>query len=198
MGAAQNSWRRRFWPVWVAVGLPLILAGLNATPIGPDFFFVMMGIPILLAVWAGLGICALVLTVRNMRRREWSRAAVNAVLPLVILGAAGRFWQFIHLCNEAGDVMYFIAERSSYMERIRAVPPDGEPRLLVFDRGGMIWASEGYVYDESDEVVLAHPQQSARWRTRADGTELGCGYSAQPFPGHFSFTRHWYLAFFSC
>ena len=142
MDAAQVSSVKRLWPVWISIGLPLLLVALNSTPIATDFAFVIIGIPVLLGIWACLGIWALILTVRHMRRREWSRALASAVLPLVILGAGLRFWRFIHLCNDGGDVVYFIAERSSYLEKIRTVPPNGEPRLLVFNRGGMIWASQ--------------------------------------------------------
>jgi hypothetical protein len=158
----------------------------------------MIGLPTLLGMWACLGTWALILTIRRMRRREWSQAVASAVLPLVILSAGVRFRQFIHLCNDGGDLAHFIAERSSYLEEVRATPSHDEPRLLVFNRGGMIWASRGYVYDESDEVVREESLRSANWRVRADRTELSCGYYAQPFPGHFSFTQHWYLASFNC
>jgi hypothetical protein len=158
----------------------------------------MIGIPILLGGWACLGIWALILTVRRMRRREWSLAVASAVLPLVILCAGVRFGQFIRLCNDSGDLVHFMAERSFYLEEVRATPPTGEPRLLVFNLGGMIWASRGYVYDESDEIVREEPLRSASWKGRAVNTELSCGYYARPFPGHFSFTQHWYLASFDC
>jgi len=196
--AAQESPVKRFWPVWVAIGVPLLLVFLNSTPIAPDLGFVVIGIPVLLGMWACLGIWALVLSVRGVRHREWSRAVASAVLPLVILVAGVQFRKFIRLCNYGGDVVHFIARRSSYVEAIRAVPPDGDSRLLVFNRGGMLWSSRGYVYDESDEVLRAKPLQSARWRSQADQKELSCVYYAEPFPGHFSFTEHWYIASFNC
>jgi len=180
------------------MGLPLLLIALNSTPIAPDFVFVMIGIPALLAIGVGLGIWALILTVGFMRRREWSRAVASAVLPLVILCAGVQFRHFLRLCNDGGDVVHFVVERSFYLKKIRAIPLNGEPRLLVFNRGGMIWSSRGYVYDESGEAVREEPLQSAGWRARADKTELSCGYYARPFPGHFSFTQHWYLASFNC
>ena len=122
----------------------------------------------------------------------------SATLPFAVFIAGIQFWGFIHLCNYGGEVVHFIARRSSYLEEIRTTPNDGNPRLLVFNRGGMVWASQGYVYDETDEVIRAESLRSSTWKARADQTELGCGYLAQPFPGHFSFTRHWYIASFDC
>ena len=188
----------KLWPPWAAIGLPLLLIALNATPVGINFDYVILVLPVLLGAWACSGLWALVLAVQHLRRHEWSRVLATAVLPSVILCASARPLQFLHFCNDAGDVVYFLAERSSYLERIRSIPTAIEPRLLVFNRGGMLWASRGYVYDESDEVVRDQPLQSAVWKTRADETELTCGYSAQPFPGHLSLTEHWYLASFAC
>jgi hypothetical protein len=194
----MESPAKRLWPVCAAIGMPLLLIALNSTSIGTDFFFAMIGIPVLLGIWACLSIWALVISIRRIRRREWLPALASAVLPLVVLGSGMQFLGFIHFCNYGGDVMHFIASRSSYLEKIRAIPPDGKPRLLVFNRGGMLWASQGYVYDESDEVVHAEFLRSASWKARADQTELSCGYFAEPFPGNFSFTKHWYIASFNC
>jgi hypothetical protein len=196
--AAQKPSVKTIWPLWVSIGLPLLLVAFNSTPIGLDFAFVMIGIPTLLGIWGCLGVWALILAVRHVRRREWSRVVVSAVLPMVILVAGVWHWQFIHLCNDGGDAGYFIAERSSYLEKIRTIQTEGEPRLLVFNRGGMSWASRGYVYDESDEIMRDAPLRSANWRARADATELTCGYYARPFPGRFSFAQHWYIASFNC
>lgn len=198
MDAAQQPSIKALWPLWVAIGLPLLLVALDSTPLGPNFAFVMIGIPTLVVIWGALGLRSLILAVQHVLRREWSRGAISAVLPLAIVAAGVWHWHFLQLCNYGGQVGYFIAEQSSYAEQVRATPPDGEPRLLVFNRGGMLWASEGYVYDESDKVLRAESLRSAGWKKRADGTELTCGYHAQPFPGHFSFTRHWYLASFNC
>ena len=198
MNAAKELSIKTFWPLWVAIGMPLLLVALNTTPIGLNFIFLVIGLPALLCIWGVLGIRALILVIRHMQHREWSRAVICAVLPLVIVAAGVWHWQFLHLCNDVGDIGYFIGERSTYLEKIRATPPNGEPRLLVFNRGGMSWASRGYVYDESDEVTRDEPLRSVGWKLRADATELTCGYYAQPFPGHLSFTQHWYMASFSC
>ncbi len=194
----RKTWAGGLWPIWVAIGMPVLLIALCATPIGPDFLFVLLGIPFLLCVWTCLGIWALVVSIRRIMRREWLRALTSATLPLAVLIAGMQFWGFVHLCNYGGDVVFFLARRPSYIADIRALPRDGNPRLLVFNRGGTSWASRGYVYDESDEVVLPQSLQSASWKMRADKTELTCGYFAQPLPGHLLFTKHWYIASFAC
>lgn len=197
-GPTSGSPARMLWPVWVAIGFPLMLVSLTSTPIGPDFLFVLIGIPALLFLWASLGIWALIISVRHAWRREWSQAIVSAVLPSIILMAGLQFREFIHFCNFGGDVLHFMARRSSYLEEIRAVPSNGKPRLVIFNLGGMLWSSRGYVYDESDEVMREESLRSAGWKERADQTELTCGYYAEPFPGDFSFTQHWYIASFNC
>jgi hypothetical protein len=178
--------------------MPLLLIALEATPIAPNFFFVVFGIPFLLFVWACLGVWALVIVIQCIMRREWSSALASATLPLAVLLVGMQFWGFVHFCNDYGDVVFFIARQHSYVTAIRGIPRDGKPRLLVFNRGGMLWASRGYVYDESDEVVLPQSLQSAGWKARADETELTCGYFAEPLPGHLLYTQHWYIASFEC
>ena len=187
----------QLWPLWVAIGCPLLLIALNSTPVAPNPIFVLIGEPVLLLIWAGVGVCAVILTVRWLWRRAWLQAVVGCLLPFVILGVSLNFYPFIHLCNDGGDIVHFLVMRPSYIKSIRATPANGEPRLLTFNLGGMIWASRGYVYDESDEVVRAPSVQTPAWKARAQNSELACeGYYARPFPGHFAFTRHWYLASF--
>lgn len=198
VNAAQKPPANILWPVWTAIGFPVLLVVLNATPIAPNIAFVLIGIPALLCIWACLGIWALIISIRSICRRQWSRALVSALLPLVILMTDIQLLRFIHFSNDCGDLLSFIFLQPAYLEQIHATPQNGEPRLLVFNRGGMIWASRGYVYDESDEVTRPESSRSAGWKARADQTELSCGYYAKPFPGDVSFTRHWYLASFDC
>jgi hypothetical protein len=186
------------WPVWVAIGVPVLLIALESTPIAPDLAYVLLGVPALLLAWAAAAVWAAILAVHWLRRRVWRRAAITAVLPLVVAGVSLQPMTFIHFCNDAGDIVHFLAMRPSYLRTIRATPAHGEPRLLVFNLGGMIWASRGFVYDESDEVMREPSLQSPGWTARAQESELACGYQVQPFPGQFAFTRHWYLASFPC
>jgi hypothetical protein len=184
--------------LWVAIGFPALLILLEASPIAPDFFFVLIGIPALYLAWVGLGIWSAVLTVKWLRQRIWRHAVINAVLPLVILGAGLNFIGFIRFCNNAGDTIHFYVRQDSYMKMVRATPQNGEPRLLIINLGGMSWASRGFVYDESDEVMWESVRQSPDWKARAQKSELGCGYGAVPVPGPSTLSKHWYIASFAC
>lgn len=198
MNFAPKARTRGLWPIWLAIGMPLFLIALDATPLAPSLLFVLFGIPFLLCVWACLGVWALVVAIRRTLRGEWLSALTSATLPFAVLLAGIQFSGFVRFCNYCGDVVFFIERRPSCLAEVRAIPQDGSPRLLVFNRGGMVWASRGYVYDESDEVILPQSQQSASWKERADNTELTCGYFAEPLPGHLSYSRHWYIASFAC
>ena len=90
-------------------------------------------------------------------------------------------------------MIHFIAMRFSYDRTIAALPADRRPRLVVFDWGGMPFASHGLVYDETDQVSLPKGRQSADWLAQASRTELSCeGYGIQ------ALWDHYYLADFPC
>ncbi len=57
------------WPLWVAIGFPLLLVALEASPVAPDFLFVMMGVPALFCAWSAVAVWAAILTVRRLRKR---------------------------------------------------------------------------------------------------------------------------------
>ncbi|HKF48605.1 MAG TPA: hypothetical protein VKB38_14710 [Terracidiphilus sp.] len=195
---ASSSEATRLWPIWVAFGFPLLLIALEATPIAPNFLYVMLGIPALLLVWAGIGVWGAILTVRLLLRSAWRKAVIAAVLPLAIVGVALRPTSFIHFCSYAGDTIHFYVRYPSYMKAVQATPQNGEPRLLTFNLGGMIWASSGFVYDESDQMMRGPSMQSSDWKIRTQNSELGCGYGAIPMPGPTRFAKHWYIAWFPC
>lgn len=201
MANPEDSSRRNrtsLWPVWIAVGFPLLLIDLEATPLSTNFIFVMIGLPVLLLTWAASGVWAAFLTIRSARKRAWWQAMASLVLPLAILFAGLHFIGLIRFCNNAGDTLHFYLRRPAYVKMVHATPPNGNARLVTINLGGMIWASRGFVYDESDEIMQKPSAQSAGWKARAQYTELGCGYGAVPVYGPSAFTKHWYLASFAC
>ena len=193
--SAEAATQSRFprWLIAIGLGVPLALIVVAASPLGTDFFYVVVGIPALLFVWVTAGVAALVVSVLSAVRKDWRRCAIASVLPIVLLIMALDPVRFVRSSNYIGDVIHFIIEKPYYDRVIAALPPDQRPRLVVFDWGGMVWASIGLVYDETDQVSLPKGRQSADWLSQASHTELSCGgYGVQPL------WDHYYLASFPC
>ena len=189
--AAQSRFPR--WLVAIGLGVPVALILLAASPLGTDFLYVMVGIPALLFVWAIAGVAALIVSARSAMRKDWRRCVIASVLPIVLLVVALDPFGFVRSCNYIGDVLHFIIAKPYYDRQIAALPGDLGPRLVVFDWGGMVWASSGLIYDETDQVSLPRDRQSADWLAQASHTELSCGgYGVQPL------WDHYYLASFPC
>ena len=181
------------WLLAAGLGVPLALIVLAASPLGTNFFYVIVGIPALLFGWAIAGVGALIVSVRSAMGKDWSRCALALALPIVLLVVAVDPIGFVRSCNHIGDVIHFIVAKPYYDRQIAALPVDRGPRLVVFDWGGMVWASSGLVYDETDQVALPRDHQSADWLAQASHSELSCeGYGVQPLGGHY------YLASFPC
>ena len=180
------------WVAAIGIGVPTALIALAASPLGPNFFYVVAGIPALLGLWAIAGLVALIISLRSAMQKHWRRCVLAAILPAVLLIVAFDPVQFVRACNYAGDVIHFIAMKSSYDRQIAALPADQRPRLAVFDWGGMSFASHGLIYDESDQVALPKGSQSADWLAQTSHTELSCGYGVQ------ALWDHYYLADFPC
>jgi hypothetical protein len=126
-------------------------------------------------------------------RKQWRRCVLVAILPVILLIVAFDPVRFVRSCDYAGDVIHFIAMKSSYDRTISALPAEQRPRLVVFDWGGMSFASHGLVYDETDQVALPRGRQSRDWLAQASHTELSCeGYGVR------ALWDHYYLADFPC
>jgi|SRR5579871_4083709 len=181
------------WLLAAGLGVPFTLIVLAASPLGTDFFYVVVGIPTLLFVGAIAGVGALIASIRSAMRKDWRRCALALALPIVLLVVAVDPIAFVRACNYIGDVLHFIVAKPYYDRQIAALPGDGRPRLAVFDWGGMVWGSSGLVYDETDQVALPRGRQSADWLEAASHSELSCeGYGVEPLWGHY------YLASFPC
>jgi hypothetical protein len=198
---ARHNARKRYiqlWPIWAAAGFPLLEIVLEASPIAPNFAFVMLGLPSLWLVWAASALCSAILTILSLRRQDWRKAGISIVLPLVVLWAALNFRTYIRFCNNTGDAVHFYARYPAYAREVSANAQTAGPQLLIFNLGGMSWASRGFVFDESDELLRDPSMQSPGWKVRAMDSELGCGYGAVRMPGPSIYAEHWYIASFAC
>jgi hypothetical protein len=190
---AETAARFPRWVVAIGLGVPLALVVLAASPLGTNFFYVVVGIPALLFAWVIAGVGALIVGIRSATRKDWRRCAIASLLPIALIVVALDPLRFVRACNRIGDVAHFIAAKPYYDRQIAALPAGEGPRLAVFDWGGMVWASFGVVYDETDQVSLPPDRQSAKWRERASRTALSCeGYDARPL------WDHYYLVSFPC
>jgi hypothetical protein len=185
--------RAPYWLVAIGLGVPLALIVFAASPLGTDFFYVVVGIPALLFVWVMAGVGALAASVRSAMRKDWRQCAIASLLPIVLLVVALDPIGFVRSCNHIGEVAHFIIAKPYYDRQIAALPAGQGPHLAVFDWGGMAWASFGVVYDETDQVSLPRARQSPDWLARASHSELSCeGYGVQPL------WDHYYLVSFPC
>jgi hypothetical protein len=192
---AETTARYRFFRWLVAIGLavPLALIVFAASPLGTNFVYVIVGIPALLFAWVIAGVGALTVSIRSAMRKDWRRCVIASALPIALLVVAVDPIGFVRSCNYIGDVIHFIIAKPYYDREIAALPVDRRPGLVVFDWGGMVWASSGLVYDETDQVSLPRGRQSADWLAQASHSELSCeGYGIQPL------WDHYYLASFPC
>ena len=181
------------WLIAIGLGVPLALVVLAASPLGADFFYVVIGIPALLLIWAAAATAALIVSVRSALRRDWRRCALASLLPIALLVVALDPIRFVRACNTLGDMVHFVVAKPYYDRKVAALPAAEGPRLAVFNWGGMVWASSGVVYDESDQVARPQERQFADWRERASRTELACeGYGVRPL------WDHYYLVSFPC
>ena len=181
------------WAVAIGLGVPIALIALAASPLGPNFIYVLVGIPALLFLWVIAGLVALIVSIRSAIQKEWRRCVLATILPVVLLIVAFNPVRFVRSCDYLGDVIHFVAMRPYYDRAIAALPADQRPRLVVFDWGGMSFASRGLVYDETDQVALPRGRQSPDWLAKASHTELSCeGYGVR------ALWDHYYLADFPC
>jgi hypothetical protein len=179
-------------PLLLIFGLPLLHIALRATPLGPHFGYVMPGMTMIFLAWLAIAAVSAMIAILAGLHGDWRRVASWGVVPLMIGFGAVHHNYVRAYTNLAGDVLNFAVRLPFYRAQI-AESPEGTPKLLVFNRGGMIWASSGVVYDDSDEVRLPVGQQSPAWKVRAKHNELGCGgFYVTPLFGHF------YLAEFPC
>ena len=152
----------------------------------------MLGIPLLLVLWFSAALVAVARGILAARSGFRRRSLSLAVLPVLVLTAAVQPIAFVRFCCHVGDILHFEIMRPYYLAQVSEMP-NGAPRLAVFNWGGMVWASTGVIYDESDEVALPAGRQSVAWQERANRTDLVCeGYGVEPMGGHF------YLGYFPC
>ena len=173
------------------------LAGSFASALMDDFFAVLVWLPGIVLLALGLSaMCDLLLH----RRLDWPWRVITLggvfLLFFLMLLKGLPMSDIPWLYSYPGDVIRFEREYPKYSRYVSALPHDGK-RFAEFNWGGMLFASRGITYDETDEVVLPRGTQSADWQARMKNTDLTCGGNGpigvvEPIRGHY------YLTTFGC
>jgi hypothetical protein len=179
--------------VILAVGSSLTLILIDATPLDTNLAYAVFVIPSLMIVWAAICVWSTVLYIRCAQRHSWKESFLPGFLLVASIFVAFNFFPFVRGCNYLGGAIRFAANRSYYDHQVALLPADDKPRIGVFSWGGMIWSSQGLVYDESDEVALPLGQQSIAWRDNPHIGQLSCGnWDARHL------WSHYYIVAFPC
>ncbi|MDP9025226.1 MAG: hypothetical protein M3N13_07625 [Candidatus Eremiobacteraeota bacterium] len=208
----------RLATTWLLI--PLLVAALDASL--NWLFFVPVEIVLSLA-WVVLGLVSAGWSVQYVRKRAWLYGLVCLILPAVMLPSIvqqsvvqqkllrqvgvprGEMSPVVILLAmgtllepavHVGDVAHFFAVKPSYDKEIGMLPSDGS-RFYEFNWGGMLFASKGVVYDETDQIVMPKDRRSASWLARVKETDLMCGGSELVAPVR-PLWSHYYLAYFGC
>jgi hypothetical protein len=179
-------------------------------------FFVPVAIALSL-VWALLALFSAVWSVQYVREGLFLYGLLSLVLPGVMLASlmhqaevlpAGVpraevlvFGMFrpsglLEPAMHAGDVAHFFVVKPSYDKIIAMLPNDGS-RFDEFNWGGLLFASKGVVYDETDQIAMPKDRRSAAWLARVGGGDLMCGGSDLVAPVQ-PLWSHYYVAGFGC
>ena len=161
----------------------------------------ILWIPVVLA-FAIAAFISLLLTARFAMKKAWKSSLLAAVLPIVLFAVALNPRGFLFACDHIGEVARFIALKPSYDRQVSGLPENQRPGPVIFVWDGFLGASNGVLYDATDQVTLPPGHQSREWLERAShNAELAaaigdqrarCGYSVRPL------WDHYYLAGFWC
>ena len=86
------------WVATIGFLVPIALVAFAASPLGPNFIYVVVGIPALLILWVIAGLGSLIVSPRSAMKKQWKRCVVAAILPVVLLIVAFDPVRFVRSC----------------------------------------------------------------------------------------------------
>jgi hypothetical protein len=184
----QRRWLQLGYAVWLVGTIAVLAADVSDPSLLYLALILILPVSFLGGAWLTFPTWALVKAIAHARRRDWRRALTFASAPIlaVLIVLEGRF---------AADVIRFQLERGRYLAAIetkragaavpRAAIDLGPPVFAYFNWGGMIWASKGVAYDESDEAGKPDNARSEAWRNHRKNSEISCDAGVRPLGGHF-------------
>lgn len=150
------------------------------------------GLPVVLA-WTFVFVSSIVTATTLLRRRRSVMAILSPIIPITAFIASQSAIPYVQYPQ---DYTHVRAMRSTYDGAVSRLPKDGR-RFAEFNWGGLLFASKGVVYDETDEVGLPYGHQSTAWKRRMRSTDLTCG-GGGPVGEVMPLGQHYYVGAFGC
>lgn len=143
---------------------------------------------------AVLATVSALLALRMVRRSAWLPMLVACAVFVCALSFAAAPTRtestLVYVARSAHFGLLF----PFYRMQVRSTPTS-EPRIQEFNWGGMLFASYGAVYDETDEIGAK--MQSGAWLKRMHNSDVTCGED-HPVAEVRHMIGHFYLTGFGC
>jgi hypothetical protein len=150
-------------------------------------------LPCYLALVVG---CVITAGMVLFRQLDWAKRLLLVALTATLIISLTPFSSLLVLYTYPGDRIHFLRDLPKYSRYVAALPQNGE-RFAEFNWGGMLFASSGITYDETDEIGRPYGSQSAQWRARMKNTDVTCGGKG-PIGAVEPMGEHYYLTSFGC
>jgi hypothetical protein len=159
-----------------------------------DLGFVLGGdaATVVLLLWIVTLVISVVAAMRSVSRE---RSYIGLLIPLIPIFIFATSLFAIPYAQYPRDYWRFQSRRSSYDAAVARLPRNGH-RFLEFSWGGMVFASDGVVYDETDEIGLPFGLQSKAWKKRVP-FDITCGGDG-PVGEVLPLGQHYYVVGFGC
>jgi hypothetical protein len=169
------------WPLFLVVAGPLAFILAWAGP----FIVTMLVVPyIIVVLWMASGVFAAVAAIAAIYQRAWRRFFSALALPVALLAVAFNSQLAMSVGRTAGNYVHLFVAYPYYLSEIEKEPAN-EPRLVLFEWDGFVFAAQGVLYDESDGIKSAN--RSAAWKKRAERVGADRVFAYTPAIGHFYF-----------
>jgi hypothetical protein len=161
-----------------------------------DLLYFFTVLPLVTLAWIVLALWSARMYLLCARRGAWLSSLLAMVMPVLLVLGILHPWDYVSRYRYLGDRIHFVVMLPSYDRQIATLSHD-RFRYAEFNWGGMLFASRGVVYDESDQILMPRSQRSAAWVARIKDTDLMCGDESFAIDAE-RLWDHYYLTGFGC
>jgi hypothetical protein len=186
-GAPRDPKGGRRRSVRVAVGFWLLITALYCFIDAVNWVYLVLAAPALLVLfifWTVVAVVAVVSVGRNLSRRDYRRAGLVALIPVIAVAA-------FMFGRQIGVRIIFEVERPTYVASIApgAEIGVGPPTVAFFEWGSFLDSSMGVVFDEADTIAEPLAMRRHIWDGRRVPGDLTCPADVTSLRGHFYWVR---------